>query len=211
MSNLRYIPSGVEGRGALPVKVDLPGNHGRCPSNRGREPPVVGPWSNRGAGDGRSPPWLPSGTSDRSDTPLSFTPNPLRRENGASRCAPPPRTSWPTVARSVRACVDGLAGQVGRSAPPRSFTGQLLTKSYTYRHGPHVSVRRIVANDLDAEAVVAVITGTALCGNCIARNTGIARWRVGDALQRRKAVVKIHSNTGVCGGCQQRVLVHRTR
>jgi hypothetical protein len=65
------------------------------------------------------------------------------------------------------------------------------------------------SDDLDAPLLASLIRDAVLCGDCLARKTGVPRWRVDDAARRIAEKVEITTEFGRCEACLRDAVVHR--
>jgi hypothetical protein len=77
--------------------------------------------------------------------------------------------------------------------------------------GPVYWLQRRIAgsSDVDVPLIASVLGGASLCGDCIARKTGIARARVDEALERIGRSLALPTANGRCDACLKTTAVHR--
>ena len=63
--------------------------------------------------------------------------------------------------------------------------------------------------ELDASLMATLISGAALCDDCLSRKTGVLQFRVNDVLHSIGRTMKLRSWVGRCGGCLGVTTVHR--
>jgi hypothetical protein len=66
------------------------------------------------------------------------------------------------------------------------------------------------ASDLDDIPLAATLSRDAsLCGDCLARKTGVPRWKMGDVVIHLRTTGKVSSNVARCASCLKQTVVHR--
>ena len=66
-----------------------------------------------------------------------------------------------------------------------------------------------MSDDLDAPSLVTLIAEVSMCGDCIARKSGVPLSRVDDMLKRVRESFRITTTIARCGACLKQTVVHR--
>ena len=64
------------------------------------------------------------------------------------------------------------------------------------------------ASDLDDIPVAASLRDAVLCGDCLARKTGVPRWKMSDVVTHLQKTVKVNSVVARCDGCLKHHVVY---
>ena len=66
-----------------------------------------------------------------------------------------------------------------------------------------------MATDRDANRITGVLSTASLCGDCIARQTGLSQVRLDEVFLRVVVTVRVASQFGRCDGCSRTTTAHR--